>query len=218
MTLLIFDCDGTLVDSELVHAQVEVDLIVERFGLVSTAVEHNRELAGAGVVKLISVLEERIGAPVPQDFLAELGRRKIPAFQKHLKAVPYMSEVLDILADFPKCVASNTPLATVEVALRVTDLHKHFDPHVYSAQMVERGKPAPDLFLYAARKMGADPQDCIVIEDSHHGVAAALAANMRVFGYMGGSHCYPEYRKKLQEAELIFSDMRELPELLKSIR
>jgi beta-phosphoglucomutase-like phosphatase (HAD superfamily) len=96
-------------------------------------------------------------------------------------------------------------------------LDEWFEPHIYSAQMVARSKPAPDLFLYAAQQMNAAPTDCIVIEDSPHGVAAAIAANMRVLGFVGGSHCYPEFRERLQQAEAIFSDMRELPQLLQKM-
>jgi len=217
MTVLIFDCDGTLVDSELLHAQVEVGLIEELFGIVSTPVEYNKQFCGAGLPALCAWLEEKTGRPVPPDFIDELGRRKKDYFARHLKPMPYIATVLRHIDDMSKGVASNGPLSTVEASLRSTDLFKWFDPHIYSAQMVGRSKPAPDLFLFAAQNMNVRPQDCIVIEDSPHGVTAALAANMRVLGFTGGSHCHPGFEAKLSQAHRLFSDMRELPELIRQM-
>jgi HAD superfamily hydrolase (TIGR01509 family) len=215
MTLIIFDCDGTLVDSELLHAQVEVDLIREKFGIVSDVAEYNRRFCGAGLPEVYVWLEKEIGYSLPDDFANEISDRKNEAFSKKLKAVPNVGKILNGMTSIPKCVASNTPLVTVKLSLQTTGLAKFFEPHIYSAQMVARGKPAPDLFLFAAKQMNVLPQDCIVIEDSPHGVKAALAAGIRVFGFVGGGHCYPDYQEKLKDAELIFNDMRELPDLIK---
>ena len=191
---------------------MEVAYIQEKFGIVATAVDFNRQFCGRGLVAVIAWIEEQTDLPVPEDMVADLSQRKIDVFQQRLSAVSHMAEVLHRLAGVLKCVASNTPLPTVEMALQSTGLFSFFMPYIYSAQMVPRGKPAPDLFLFAARMLQVDPADCIVIEDSIHGIAAARAANMRVFGFAGGGHCIgADYKDKLHEAELVFTDMRELP-------
>ena len=214
MTLLIFDCDGTVVDSEYLHAQVETDLIRERFGIVSSVAEYNKQFCGAGLPKLCAWLEQETGKPLPSDFIDELSDRKTDLFPKQLKSIPHIADVLNEISHIPRCIASNGPLERTRSSLQSTGLAQWFEPHVFSAQMVARSKPAPDLFLYVAQQMKVSPQDCVVIEDSHHGVTAALAANMRVLGFAGGSHCYPEFKDRLQQAEVIFDDMRELPQLL----
>jgi beta-phosphoglucomutase-like phosphatase (HAD superfamily) len=113
-------------------------------------------------------------------------------------------------------VASSSQPERLRHTLGVTGLWPHFEPYVFSATMVRNGKPAPDLFLYAAEKMGAVPRDCVVIEDSRAGVAAGRAAGMRVLGFTGASHCAPGHDARLREAgaDAVFTDMRRLPELL----
>jgi len=215
MTLLIFDCDGTLVDSELLHAQAEVDLIKEKFGLVVSAIEHNRRFCGCTDSDVSQWIKEKTGKEISTDFYPELTKRKNILFSDRLQAMPHIHGLLRQLTDVPKCVASNTNLNTLTLSLQKTGLYNWFAPNIFSAQMVAHGKPAPDLFLYAAQQMRVTPQDCIVIEDSQHGVNAALAAKMRVFSFAGGSHCDAAYKDKLSKAELVFDDMRELPHLLK---
>jgi HAD superfamily hydrolase (TIGR01509 family) len=110
------------------------------------------------------------------------------------------------------CVASSSDLDRVELSLQIAGLHDCFSGNIFTAQMVARGKPAPDLFLYAAGRMQTVPENCLVIEDSIAGVQAGRAAGMRVFGFFGGDHCPPGHGQVLIEngAELAFADMREL--------
>ncbi len=216
MTLIIFDCDGTLIDSEMLHAETETDLIRDKLGLHHDTSDHNRRFVGLGRHHLLSELEKEFGRALPDGFDEELTRRKREAFAQRLRPVPHILETLQQLADMPRCVASNELYETLLVSLQVTGLYDLFVPHIFSAQMVARGKPFPDLFLYAAQKMGAEPKDCVVVEDSAPGVQAALAAGMRVIGYLGGAHCYPGYAERLQGVEAIIDDMRELPRLIQS--
>jgi HAD superfamily hydrolase (TIGR01509 family) len=170
--------------------------------------------AASALGRTSETIEKKSGAPLPADFPDELKRRKTIAFSTELKSIPHIAETLAKL-NVPRCVASNTPLETVKICLRSTGLYNLFTPHIYSAQMVAKGKPSPDLFLYAASEMRFAPKDCIVIEDTLHGVEAARAAGMRVFGFAGGSHCYKGYaEERLKNVELVFSDMRELPVIL----
>jgi HAD superfamily hydrolase (TIGR01509 family) len=211
---IFFDCDGVLIDSEILYARVGVQHQKEVFGIEEDTASYNRRYCGLGVEPFLKAFRERVQRPLPEGFAEEMVRRQREAFRTQLERVAYVKEVIEQL-NLPSCVASNTPLETLRLCLTQTGLYDLFAPHIYSAQMVAHGKPAPDLFLLAAEKMGADPSECLVIEDGPYGVTAAKAAGMRVFGFTGGSHCYPGYAtERLSETELVFSDFRELPALL----
>ena len=217
MTLLIFDCDGVLVDSEILHQEVEAELGREVLGIERDPLTHGRLFTGKGLQNLLAAWEAESGKPLPPGLEDEMARRKRDAFTTRLKAIPFVADALAKLSGFRRCVASGTPVQTLEIALKSTGLYDNFAPHLFSSTMVARGKPAPDVFLYAAEKMRAAPGDCIVIEDTEHGVQAALAAKMRVIGFTGGSHCDASHAEKLRGADGIISDMRELPGILKRI-
>lgn len=214
LTLLIFDCDGVLIDSEILHSEVESALGGELLGINRDPLTHAQLFAGKGLQNLLAVWAEESGRPLPPQIEAEMARRKRDVFTTQLKAIPYVAETLQALAHFPRCVASGTPVPTLEIALKATGLYDFFAPHLFSSDMVARGKPAPDVFLYAAKVMSTQPNNCVVIEDSEHGVRAALAAGMRVVGFAGGSHCDALHAEKLRGAEQIIKDMRALPDLL----
>jgi len=211
MTLLIFDCDGVLVDSEILHAQVECEIGKEVFGIELDPVTHNCHFTGGGLPPVYKFWQQESGKLLPPDIHEMMAQRKNEAFATRLQPIPHIHEALMELTAFPRCVASGTPSATLTVCLRATKLLDYFSPHLFTAEMVAHGKPAPDIFLYAASKMGFDPADCLVIEDSAHGVHAALAAGMKVIGFVGGSHCAPAHAEKLQGAASVISDMRALP-------
>lgn len=217
MTLLIFDCDGVLVDSEILHQEVEAELGRQRLGIDRDPLTHGRLFTGKGLRNLLEAWEEESGRPLPPDLTDEMARRKRDAFTTRLKAIPFVAETLAELSGFPRCVASGTPVPTLHIALTSTGLYDHFAPHLFSSSMVARGKPAPDVFLYAAERMGTSPEDCIVIEDTEHGVEAALAARMKVIGFTGGSHCNDSHAETLRGADHVIGDMRELPAVLKRI-
>jgi HAD superfamily hydrolase (TIGR01509 family) len=215
MTLLIFDCDGVLVDSEFLHSQIESDIGRDMVGVNRNPWEHNRIFSGMGLKNVYQAWERETGKALPSTLDSELARRKAEAFSTILKPIPYVIDALQELNGIPRCVASGTPLPTLEIALRTAGLYDFFAPNLFSSSMVARGKPAPDIFLHAAREMGAEPKDCLVIEDSMHGVAAALAAGMPVIGFAGGSHCAPCHAEKLQGAMSVITDMRQLPKVVK---
>jgi HAD superfamily hydrolase (TIGR01509 family) len=137
-------------------------------------------------------------------------------FRRELKPIPGIVEALDRLT-IPYCVASSSQPERIRISLEVTGLLERFAPNIFSAEMVQHGKPAPDLFLYAAKQMGVEPAACLVVEDSAPGIAAAHSAGMRVLAFLGGSHVrQPGYRERLARLgpEREFDDMRMLPDLI----
>jgi HAD superfamily hydrolase (TIGR01509 family) len=209
--LLIFDCDGVVLDSMLLHGEVESEAY-GKLGIKISPQELSRRFAGFPQADVSKVLEQETGCKVPPDFDVE--KEKI--FTQHLKAIPHVSDVLDVLWDVPRCIASGTGVAALKHMLDLVGLYDQFAPHIFSSEMVVRGKPAPDLFLFAAKRMGVEPKDCLVLEDGIAGVQGAKAAGMRVFGFVGGSHCDAKHGDRLKDegAEIVFSDMRELPSLI----
>ncbi len=183
--LIIFDCDGVLVDSEVLSCrclsevlagcgiEVGVDQALDLFlgRNIAAVLEHYRE---SGLLN-------------PERFSAELTDKVRRAFRSGLGPVAGVRTVLERL-QIPNCVASSSDLDRVTFSLALTGLEFHFGTRLYTSQMVERGKPAPDLFLYAAEKMQVDPGRTLVIEDSVSGVSAGKAAGMTVWGFIGGSH------------------------------
>ena len=193
--LVIFDCDGVLVDSELIFARVLAEcLIAVDF---PTTID---EAIGLGFGKnratLSAAVEARFGQALPDAFFETFGARSAAAFEQELAPVPGVEELLAALPT-PRCVASNGRLNRVRHRLALTGLLASFDPHVFSASQVAFGKPAPDLFLFAAQQLGARPGDCTVVEDSIPGVEAAIAAQIPVVGFCGGSHCPDDHADRL---------------------
>jgi HAD superfamily hydrolase (TIGR01509 family) len=196
--LVIFDCDGVLIDSEVIFGRVLGELLVAAEFPI-TMDEAMVFGLGKNRVTLAAAVEARFGRALPDEFFATMRARVDLAFERELVAIPGIEELL-VALEAPRCVASNSHLDRVRHALSVTRLLPLFDPHVFSASQVARGKPAPDLFLFAARRLGAAPADCIVIEDSTTGVEAAIAAGMRVVGFCGGSHCPDDHAQQLLAA------------------
>ena len=212
--LVIFDCDGVLVDSELIGCRVEA-LALSRLGLAITAEEILERFTGATAVETFRTLEAEHGQPLPEDFVPRVKEAIRAGFSRELQASAGVAAALEQI-ELPICVASSSDPARIEHSLRVAGLLERFTPHLFSAVAVERGKPAPDLFLHAARRMAAPPAQCVVIEDSSRGVQAGVAAGMRVLGFTGGSHCRLGHDERLTAAgaERVFADMALLPELL----
>ena len=206
---MIFDNDGVLVDSERLANGILAELLTEA-GLPYTLDDAVREFMGGTLARVRTSAEPRLGRALPEDFEDSYHQRLFAAFAR-LQPVPGIPQVLDSLARVgtPYCVASSGTHERIRTALTVTGLLDRFDGRVFSADDVEHGKPAPDLFLHAASSMGVEPDGCVVIEDSPLGVAAALAAGMTVLGYAAMTP--PE---KLADAHAVFRDMRALPGLL----
>lgn len=212
--LVIFDCDGVLVDSEILAARVLAELATA-LGYPLTAQACLDRFTGIALKDVFARIEADRGRPLPADFALRVQAADAAAFARDLRPV---AGVTALLADFPwrRCVASSGTPEKIRTTLGLTGLRDRFEPHLFSAAMVARGKPAPDLFLHAARAMGVAPAACVVIEDAAAGIAAAVAAGMRGFGFVGASHCGPGHAALLTAAgaERVFDDMAELPALL----
>lgn len=212
--LVIFDCDGVLLDSEIISCQcaaealhavgleIDVDTVFRRFVGTSRG-DMAKQVAAEGY-------------PVGPDFAERLEKSIVDAFEDRLCSIPGVDYALTKLPML-RCVASSSPVSYVRRGLQLTGLDHYFEPHLFSASMVRQGKPAPDLFLYAAQKMNVPPESCLVIEDSIPGIRAANAAGMPAFRFLGGSHI--DLEKRPQDltgvhAALTFSSMSKLPQLV----
>ena len=178
---LIFDCDGTLVDSERVGNQVIVESVRD-FGLDLSLEEALEAFTGRKMTDTLGIIQARLGHPLPKDYLHTLRAQMAEAFKTRLNAMEGVHELLRTL-QVPICVASNGPHEKMEVSLGVTGLIDYFEYRIFSAYECDSWKPEPGLFLFAAERLGIDPIDCAVIEDSPLGVEAALRAGMTAFGY-----------------------------------
>jgi HAD superfamily hydrolase (TIGR01509 family) len=210
--LLIFDCDGVLVDSEPIAMRVLLEGIAEA-GLTIAAEHGYDRFLGKDLVAITELLSEEHGIALSHAALEKMRDDLYDCFRRELRPVAGIAAALDAI-DLPRCVASSSPLDRIRLSLDLTGLRSRFEPHLFSASMVARGKPEPDLFLHAAKTMGADPPRCVVIEDSPAGVAAAQRAGMRVFAFTGGGHAMREAHRRALESlgpSLIFDDMRNLP-------
>ncbi|MER6146038.1 HAD family hydrolase [Streptomyces sparsogenes] len=209
--LVIFDNDGVLVDSEPISNRLLAAYLTE-LGHPTTYEDSIRDYMGSAMHRIHELVLERTGRRLPTDFDATFHSRVFDAFRRELQPVTGAAEVLEKLrADgVPYCVASSGSHERIRVALRKTGLYGLFgEERVFSSEDVGRGKPAPDLFLHAARTMGVPPQRCAVVEDSPLGVQAAIAAGMDVYGYTAMTPA-----AKLAQAHARFADMAELPQLL----
>jgi HAD superfamily hydrolase (TIGR01509 family) len=207
--LVIFDCDGVLIDSELLSIRADRECLAE-CGIELSVDEIRDRYTGISFAGMVADLEARHG-PLPADFADRHRTRLWPLFETELQAIPGVGAVLDSLT-CKICVASSGRPERLKHALSLVGLYDRFHPHIFSATEVPRGKPAPDLFLHAAERMGVMPERCVVIEDSLPGVTAAVAAGMRVIGFVGASHCRPGDAARLsaQGAIAVIDDMAQL--------
>ena len=211
--LLIFDCDGVLVDSE-VAALEELSLILAEHGRPMDVAACRDAFLGKHNDDIVRGIEAIVGRALPGQG-AEMRRRMLARLERELAAVPGTAEVLATL-DGPRCVASSSDPERIRMTLRWAELDRFFGDHIYSGLEVAHGKPAPDLFLHAAKSMGFAPAECVVVEDSVAGVVAGVAAGMRVIGFTGGAHTYQGHADRLAAAGAgsIITEMRALPEAL----
>jgi HAD superfamily hydrolase (TIGR01509 family) len=183
--LVIFDCDGVLIDSEVLSCKCLMELL-QRHGIDVDLEAVFQRFLGRSIAAVADHFHA-VGRVMPADFPAELSVLVRNSFAHSLRAMPGIKGVLETLAG-PYCVASSSDLERVSFALQQTGLSAPFAGRVFTAQMVQSGKPAPDLFLYAAASMAAQPARTLVVEDSVSGVRAGKAAGMTVWGFAGGSH------------------------------
>ncbi len=205
--LIIFDCDGVLVDSEAIECRVFSEHL-QQLGLAYPLERCRREFSGLSLSSCQSLIEKSTEKKLPSDFFHTLQAATFAQFTKELLPVAGIEDVLNFLdaAEIDYCVASSGDHEKMHCTLGHTGLLVSFNQHIYSANEVAYGKPAPDLFLYAARQENYLPEQCIVIEDSVHGVQAALAAKMRVCAY-GKQHI-------TTDRATAFTHMSKLPAIL----
>jgi HAD superfamily hydrolase (TIGR01509 family) len=209
--LVIFDCDGVLVDSEPISNRVFCSMLNE-LGLDVTLDYMFEHFVGLSMPQCVQRITAMRGAPPPPDFLETLRERTEQALRAEVTPVPGIPAVLqEIGVRF--CVASSGSHAKIRVSLGATGLLDHFAERIFSVADVAAPKPAPDIFLHAAHRMGADPARCVVVEDSPTGVRAGVAAGMRVLGF---SRHTPAARLRLAGAHVVFDDMGCLLGLLRS--
>lgn len=209
--LVIFDCDGVLVDSEPIALRLLLETLAEA-GLALDADVARHRFLGRSLASTREILAEDFGLTLSDAALGDMRRRLHAAFRAELRPIPGVAETLAAL-ERPVCVASSSQPERIELSLRVTGLWRWFEGRAFSASMVARGKPAPDLFLHAAAAMGYAPADCLVVEDSPAGIAAAQAAGMRVVAFTGGSHAGSETHRRAVAAlgaDAVIEDMRAL--------
>src|SRR5215471_19826884 len=209
-TLVIFDCDGVLIDSEVIFGRVLGECLIAADFPVS--IDEAIALGlGKNNVTLAAEIEARFGRPLPEGFFDGMRARVDLVFARELRPIAGIEELLAALPA-ARCVASNSRLERVRQALSLTRLLPLFEPHVFSASQVARGKPAPDLLLFAASQFDVLPQDCVVVEDSTPGVEAAVAAGMPVVEFCGGSHCPGDHADRLLAAgcSQVFARMPDL--------
>jgi HAD superfamily hydrolase (TIGR01509 family) len=209
--LVIFDNDGVLVDSEPISNTILAAYLTE-LGYPTSYEESIRDYMGSAMHRIHELVQERSGQRLPEDFDDVFHGRVFAAFERELQPVPGAVQLLEKLAadEVPYCVASSGSHERIRVGHRKTGLDRWFDEgRVFSSQDVGRGKPAPDLFLRAAERMGVAPHRCVVVEDSPLGVRAANAAGMDVYGFTAMTPA-----AKLTGATQLFSELGELADLL----
>jgi beta-phosphoglucomutase-like phosphatase (HAD superfamily) len=196
---ILFDCDGVLVDSEAIYVEVEREHL-RRIGLNYALKEYQNRFNGLTSTDFFKALEQdymaRGKGPFPGDFADNLDAETKRRMDLELEAIAGAAGMLEV-CNGPKAVASSSRLKRLHAKLRQTGLFGYFDPHIYSGEQVENGKPAPDLFLHAATALDVEPASCLVIEDSVNGVLAGRAAGMTVWGFVGGGHANEDLERRL---------------------
>ncbi|MCQ9186165.1 HAD family hydrolase [Streptomyces sp. IBSBF 2953] len=209
--LVIFDNDGVLVDSEPISNRLLAAYLTE-LGHPTSYEDSIRDYMGSAMHRIHDLVQERTGRRLPAEFDDTFHRRVFAAFEQELEPVPGAVDVLAKLSadGVPYCVASSGSHERIRVGHRKTGLDRFFgEERVFSSQDVGKGKPAPDLFLHAAERMGASPERCVVVEDSPLGVRAAVAAGMDVYGFTAMTPA-----ARLTGATQLFSDLGQLADLL----
>jgi HAD superfamily hydrolase (TIGR01509 family) len=216
--VVIFDCNGVLVDGEAISTAVAAEEFT-RAGFPMTPRLVAQFFTGRRAIDMFADVEAATGRKLPADFPAVLASATLRRIRDDLRPTPHAAHALTWLRG-PKCVASSTTIERIRLSLETTGLGRFFETNLFSANDVRRGKPAPDLFLHAAGRMGINPRDCIVVEDSAVGVAAAVAAGMTPIGFVGGSHVHAHSAAQLTAAgaRVVIADMRALKETVVNLR
>jgi HAD superfamily hydrolase (TIGR01509 family) len=183
---IIFDCDGVLVDSEPLSMEVDRDILAEN-GIAMSIAEVGAQFIGLTFEAFIAKIESDYRIKLPPDVSEDKNRRLLALYERKLKAAPGIHAILEAVK-LPMSVASNSPRHRVEAAFRIAGLTPYFSDHIITFEDVARAKPAPDIYLEAARRAKVPPKACLAIEDSKAGVASAVAAGCVVIGFTGLAH------------------------------
>jgi len=213
--LVIFDCDGVLVDSEPISFAVLREVLAES-GITLPESRAYRNFLGKSMAAISQLIAEEFHRPITDAQLETMRKRLYARLEAELQPVAGVADMLPRLGR-PYCVASSSQPERIRLSLRRTGLIAAFEPNIFSASMVRNGKPAPDLFLLAAERMGFAPERCVVVEDSPAGIQAARHAGMPVFAFTGASHAAIsdlESSVAALQPTCIFDDMLALPELI----
>lgn len=214
MNLVIFDCDGVLINSEEIYLTSEIEFLsnagfhVERGAYMEAFMGLSPD---AWRMKIGAVARERNGHSLPENFFESLHTFIMRRFESELRSISGVRRAVSKL-ETRCCVASSTPLPELQWKLEHVGIEDLFAPNIFSADMVDRGKPAPDLFLHAAATLAIEPRRCVVVEDSANGVIAGKAAGMKVIGFTGGDHCPPGHETILMKngAQVVIDDFAKL--------
>jgi len=214
---IIFDCDGVLVDSEPLSMRIDVEILAEAGVTMSEEEAHGR-FVGKTFAAMIDEVSEEFAVTFPPGISAVKDRRLLELFKRELKPVEGLLAALEDIGPMDFGIASNSPEERVRASLAITGLKPWFRGPITTFEHVKRGKPAPDVFIEAARRAGTEPASCLVIEDSITGVTAAVSAGCQVLGFVGTHPQHQSQSIKLLHAgaKLAFSDMRVLPGLVES--
>ena len=201
---LIFDFDGVIADSEVLAGTI-LAKFVNDLGLATTLHEALNRYGGKRWSDILAAVEDGFGQKLPEGFSERLKEATLSSFRQDLRAIEGVADFLKQFRELPHCVASSSSLDRLILCLDILGLTKEFGDFVFSAEMVARGKPFPDVFLLAAERMKVNPLDCIVIEDSPNGVRAGVAAGMTVIGLCAASHLQPGHAQRLMAAGASYS-------------
>jgi HAD superfamily hydrolase (TIGR01509 family) len=217
--LIIFDCDGVLVDSEIIAAQVESKLLTEA-GYPIEAADLAERFSGMSWKDILLTVEKEANIPIQANLLDTTEKLLDEKLARNVKGIPGVGLAVARI-DLPRCICSNSSSKRLKAMLTRAGTYELFAPHIFSARDVgeKRTKPAPDIFLHAAETLNADAANTIVIEDSVHGVEGAIAAGMRVVGFTGASHSFPSHADRLTEvgAETVISRLSDLPAVVEAL-
>lgn len=217
--LVIFDCDGVLIDSEIVAAAAELEVYKE-FGIELSVAEFAERMAGMSSHDVRKTIEEDLGHALPDRVIPDSRKLVNEKVIAEAQLIEGASDVLDQF-DQARCICSNSPPERLKQVLSRVGLHDKFRPYVFSAQDNEPPlfKPKPDIFLRALKEFSVEPGQAVVIEDSTHGVEGARRAGCRVIGFTGATHTYPGHADQLTDAgaETVISRMRDLPGVIEAL-
>jgi HAD superfamily hydrolase (TIGR01509 family) len=218
MQAVIYDCDGTLIDSEHLAGSVCANALT-KLGYPMSMAAFNTRFTGVPPQETWAILRAEIGFELPEGFNAAIDAEIHRRMDSELEAISGAAEAVAAIAG-KRAVASSTALPRLIKNLEKTGLAALFGPHIYSASQVARGKPAPDVFLFAASQIGVDPALALVVEDSVAGVLAARRAGMQVIGFTGAQNGVPDLGEKLRQAGAVLSidSMAMLPEAVETLK